>query len=268
MLFDYEPFIGGSIRSVLALVDDQEVKDHLLWDAIYQIYQAAQCIFLPYPLPFGQAHCLCCKWSHPFSSARALLLPPCRTLFTTYITIGDRPTRSDMRYLLFDNNTGPLQCSVFTIQPGWKSIYCGLDTGYDSSVLQSMLFLTLPSRHTNYVECKPTLFCSSSVFSSTNFNIVTQVHWHVSVLYRGPYDISGTFMADDATDNAGSPNFIDDFYLHLSMELTDDRVPFVSYSVSRAFDSSLPLSNDEMTELGISVNIEPLYIYCQPSVNS
>jgi hypothetical protein len=159
MFWVYEPWIGGSIESVLALVDDQDVKDHLLWNAISQIYQAAQPIFLPYPLPFGQAHCLCCKWSYPFSSARAVL-PSCRTTIMTCITIGDRPASSDMRYFLVDNDwhpTGPLRSSVFTIRPGWNSIYCGLTTNYDSSVLQSMLFLTLHSRHTNYVQCKPTL---------------------------------------------------------------------------------------------------------------
>jgi hypothetical protein len=163
MVVDYKPFFRGSIQSVLALVDDQDVKDHLLWHTSYQIYQAAQFIFLPYPLPFGQAHCLCCKWSYPFSSARAVL-PSCRTTFTTYITIGDRPAPSDMRYLLVDNNwhpTGPVRSSMFTIRPGWNSIYCGLSTGDDSRVLQSMLFLTLPSRHTNYVQCKPTLLISS-----------------------------------------------------------------------------------------------------------
>jgi hypothetical protein len=163
MLFDYEPFIGGSIESVLALVDDQDVKDHLLLDVFHQTYWAGQHIVLPYPLPFGQAHCLCCKWSYPFSSARAVL-PSRRTTFTTYITIGDRPAPSDMRYFRVDNDwhpTGPVRSSVFTIQPGWNSIYCGLFTGDDSRVLQSMLFLTLPSRHTNYVQCKPTLLIIS-----------------------------------------------------------------------------------------------------------
>jgi hypothetical protein len=156
---DYEPFIGCSIRSVLALLDDQDVRVHLLWDALCQIYRATQAIVLPYPLPFGQAHCLCCKWSYPFSSARAVL-PSRITTFTTCITIGDRATPSDMRYFLIADDwhsTGPVRSSVFTIQPGWKSIYCGLSTNNDSRVLRSMLFLTLPSRHTNYVQCKPTL---------------------------------------------------------------------------------------------------------------
>jgi hypothetical protein len=160
---DYEPFIGGRIQSVLALVDDQDVKDHLLLNAIYLIYRAAQSIVLPYPLPFGQAHCLCCKWSYPFSSARAVL-PSCRTIFVTCITIGDRAAPSDMRYFLVDNDwhpTGPVRSSVFTIRPGWNSMYCGVYTDDFSRVLQSMLFLTLPSRHPNYVQCKPTLLIIS-----------------------------------------------------------------------------------------------------------
>jgi hypothetical protein len=163
MIFHYEPFIGGGIQSVLALVDDQDVRDHLLLDAIDQMYWATELIVLPYPLSFGQAHCLCCKWSYPFSSARAVL-PSCIATFTTCITGGDRVAPSDMRYFLIDNDwhpTGPVRSSVFTIQPGWKSIYCGLFTSDDSRVLQSMLFLTLPSRHTNYIQCKPTLLIIS-----------------------------------------------------------------------------------------------------------
>jgi hypothetical protein len=163
MLFDYEQFIGGSIPSVLALVDDQEVKDHLLWNAIYQIYMATQPMVLPYPLPFSQAHCPCCKWSYPFSSARAAL-PSCRTTFVTYITIGDRPAPSDMRHFLVDNDwrpNGSVRSSVFTIRPGRNSMYCGVHTDDCLRVLQSMLFLTLPSRHANYVQCKPTLLILS-----------------------------------------------------------------------------------------------------------
>jgi hypothetical protein len=159
MIVDYEPFIGGNIQSVLALVDDQGVRDHILLDALNCIYQVTPSIVLPCSLPFSQSHCLCCKWSSPFSSARAAL-PSCRTPFMTCITIGDRAAPSDMRYFLVNNNwhpTGPVRSSVFTIRPGWNSIYCGLSTSNDSRVLQSMLFLTLPSRHTNYVQCKPTL---------------------------------------------------------------------------------------------------------------
>jgi hypothetical protein len=163
MIFDYEPFVGCSIQSILALVDDQDVKNHLLWYAISQIYRVTQPIVLPYPLPFGQAHCLCCKWSYPCSSARAAVSSR-RATFTTYIKIGDRPAPSDMRYFLVDNDwhpTGPVRSSVVTIRPGWESIYCGLFTAHDSRVLRSMLFLTLPSRHANYVQCKPTVLIIS-----------------------------------------------------------------------------------------------------------
>jgi hypothetical protein len=70
-------------------------------------------------------------------------------------------------------------------------------------------------------------------------------------------------MADDATDNSASPNLPDTFYLHLSIELTDDWAPFLNYSISRVCDGSLPLSNHEMSEHGISIKIEPQYRYSQ-----
>jgi hypothetical protein len=104
---------------------------------------------------------------------------------------------------------------------------------------------------------------SPSVFAGTDFNVVTQADWRVSVLYCGSYDISGTFMVDDTTDNSASPNLPDTFYLHLSINLTDDQVPSLGYFISRAYDGSLPLSNHEMSELGISVKIEPQYWYHQ-----
>jgi hypothetical protein len=102
-----------------------------------------------------------------------------------------------------------------------------------------------------------------SVFEGTDFNIAARAEWHVSVLYRGSYDISGTFMVDDTTDNAASSNLLNDFYLHLSIELTDDWVPFLNHSISRVRDGSVPLSNDEMSEFGISVDIQPKYTYFQ-----
>jgi hypothetical protein len=101
------------------------------------------------------------------------------------------------------------------------------------------------------------------VFAGADSNVVREAAWHVSVLYPGSYDISGTFMADDATDNAGSPDLPNDFYLHLSIELTDDWVPSLGYFISRAYDGSLPLSNHEMSEHGISVTIQPRYRYLQ-----
>jgi hypothetical protein len=92
---------------------------------------------------------------------------------------------------------------------------------------------------------------------------VTEVQWHVSVLYHDPYDISGTFIVDDITENAASSNLLNAFYLHLSIELIDHWIPSLSYSISRVDDGSLPLSNDEMFKLGISVKIEPRYSYYQ-----
>jgi hypothetical protein len=133
--------------------------DWLLWDAISEIYEATQPVVLPYLFPFGQAHCLCCKWGYPHSSARAVL-PSFRTTFTTYFTTGDSIADSDLRYFVSGNDWHPislLKSSVFTIQPGWKSIWCSLITEYDSRLLQYMLFLNPPSRHTNYVQCKQAL---------------------------------------------------------------------------------------------------------------
>jgi hypothetical protein len=105
------------------------------------------------------------------------------------------------------------------------------------------------------------LLLSSLMFAGTDFNIVAQVQWDVSVRYNDSYDIFGTFMADDMTDNAANTNLLpDSFYLHLFIELTD-WVPQLSFFISRAYDGSLPLSNDEISELGISVKIEPQYWY-------
>jgi hypothetical protein len=102
------------------------------------------------------------------------------------------------------------------------------------------------------------------VFAGADSNVVGEAQWHVSVLYCGSYDISGTFMADDATDNSASPNLLDTFFLHLSIELTDDLVPSLGpYFISRAYDGSLPLSSHEMSEHGISVTINPRYWYRQ-----
>jgi hypothetical protein len=68
-------FAGVSIQSVLASSDDaQDIKDGKAF--LTQVYESRQQITLPYPLPFGQAHCVCCKWSYPFSSSCAIL-PSC-----------------------------------------------------------------------------------------------------------------------------------------------------------------------------------------------
>jgi hypothetical protein len=159
LLIDREPFIGRSIHSVLTLVNTQDIKDldQLLCDMIFNIYARTQPIVLPYPLPFGEAHCLCCRWNDSFSSSRAVL-PSCVTYISTYLTTGDRPAASDWRYLLLDEHpTEPVRSKVFTIRSGQQSIWCGLRVDSDSRVLQYMQFLNPPSTHTDYVQCEPVL---------------------------------------------------------------------------------------------------------------
>jgi hypothetical protein len=68
-------------------------------------------------------------------------------------------------------------------------------------------------------------------------------------------------MIDDTTDRAAHANVLDVLYFHLSIELTDDWVPLLRFSISRAWDGSMPLSNHEISELGITVKIEPEYEY-------
>jgi hypothetical protein len=153
-------FTGTSIQSVLASADGaQNIKKALICGILTEVYEDRLRITLPYPLPFGQAHCVCCRWSYPRSSAYAIL-PLCSTRFSTYLTTGSpyNPpihAASDIIYVDLDNDenpTGPLRSSVFTIQSGWKSIWCGLQAEYDSRLLQYMRFFK-PSEH--YIQCKP-----------------------------------------------------------------------------------------------------------------
>jgi hypothetical protein len=97
----------------------------------------------------------------------------------------------------------------------------------------------------------------STASAGTDFNVVAGVDWHVSVLYHDPYSISGTWMDDGMIDNSMNASVLDTLYLHLSIALTDDWVPFLNFSISRAWDGSLPLSNKDISELGILVEIEP-----------
>jgi hypothetical protein len=102
------------------------------------------------------------------------------------------------------------------------------------------------------------------VFTELNINnVVADAHWHISVQSYDPYDISGTFIMDDMTDTATNTNALDDLYLHLSINLSDDWIPSINFYISKSSDGSLPLSNDEILELCISVDIEPTYVYYQ-----
>jgi hypothetical protein len=155
-------FAGISIQSVLASANDaQDIKNALIHRILNEVYYNRQQITLPYPLPFGQAHCVCCRWSYPFSSACAVL-PSCSTHLTYFTSRGPYNqlglAASETAYIDIDyakHPTGPLRSSVFTIQPGWKPIWCGLQAGHDSRLLQYMQFFGPRSEHTDYIQCKP-----------------------------------------------------------------------------------------------------------------
>jgi hypothetical protein len=155
------PFTGNNVQSVLASVNDaQDTKNRLLHDIFFETYTDRQQIVLPYLLPFKQAHCRCCRWSYPLSSARAILPPYTTDLVTRFTTAGShsqpRAATADIRYFrVHGHHAGPLGSSVFTIRPGRTSIWCGLKGGEDSILLQYLQFLIPPSRHTDYIQCKP-----------------------------------------------------------------------------------------------------------------
>jgi hypothetical protein len=129
--YDDRLFTGSNVQSVLASDDAQDIKDWLLLCTLLDIDEGRGQRVIPYPLPLGQAHCVCCRWSYPFSSAHAVL-PSCSSNLSVHLTIGDlfsppKLATSDVAYISLDTHpTGPLGSSVFIIQPGWKSIWCGL----------------------------------------------------------------------------------------------------------------------------------------------
>jgi hypothetical protein len=126
---------------------------------LLEIYHAKQQIFLPYPLPFGQAHCVCCRWSYSFSSAYANL-PFYSARVATYFTVSDSYNpppiaASDTKSIFLDaHTTGSLQSSAFVLQPEKTSIWCGAFTNDGSEVLQYIQSLSLPSGHVDFVQCK------------------------------------------------------------------------------------------------------------------
>jgi hypothetical protein len=156
--------IGSNIQAVLlaSANNAHESKDHLL-DIVCEIYDARQLVVKPYPLPFCQAHCACCRWSYPVSSAHAIL-HPCSTRFEAYFKVSDSydpplyAASEVTTVFLSGQPTRPLGSRVFTVQPGQTSLWCGLKAIYDSRVLQYMLFLAPQSDgHTDYIQCKPPL---------------------------------------------------------------------------------------------------------------
>jgi hypothetical protein len=93
---------------------------------------------------------------------------------------------------------------------------------------------------------------------------VYQADWHVSVLYNDPYHLAGTFMEDGISNNSPHITLRDPLYLNLSIDLTNN-TPSLHFTVSQDSDSSLALSDHEISELNISVKIEPNYEYRQQS---
>jgi hypothetical protein len=93
---------------------------------------------------------------------------------------------------------------------------------------------------------------------------VYRAHWHVSVLYNDPYHLAGTFIEDGISNNSPNITLLDLLYLNLSIDLTDN-TPSLHFTISQESDSSLALSDHEISELGISVRIEPIYEYRQQS---
>ena len=86
--------VGNNAQSLLAQVDiAQHLRDYILLSAVGELYRThyRQRLNLPYVLPFGQVHCGCCRWSYPYSSARATQASPIHD-FEAYFMISDSYT--------------------------------------------------------------------------------------------------------------------------------------------------------------------------------
>ena len=77
-----------------------------------------------------------------------------------------------------------------------------------------------------------------------------------------PYHLAGTFMDDVMSNNSTNIPLWDCLYLYLSIDLTDS-TPSLYFSISQESDGSSTLSDQEISELDISVKIEPIYKYPQ-----
>jgi hypothetical protein len=76
--------------------------------------------------------------------------------------------------------------------------------------------------------------------------------------------ISESFMAHDdfgVVDCVDFSHPSNALYLSLVICLTANATPYLDYCVSRTSDGSAPLSPEELRQLGISVEIQPTYIY-------
>jgi hypothetical protein len=87
------------------------------------------------------------------------------------------------------------------------------------------------------------------------------------------YYPNGACLADSfmAHDHLGSVNCADfnhpshspsnHVYLSLAVCLTPNATPYLDYHISRTSDGSAPLSSEHLKQLGISVEMQPTYIY-------
>jgi hypothetical protein len=281
-ILDYDDsnaiLIGKSAQSILAQVDiAQHLRDYILLDALIELHRNdyQHLIYLPYVLPFGQVHCGCCRWNHPYSSARATLASPIHH-FKAYFMTSDSSIRPSIpthliRMINWQNNPYDGNSSSFSIQPGWTSIWCGVRTRYESGMMFRLRYAQwdnpMSNRHIDDVQCKQFLVAIYSGETNPELNLVYEANWHISVLHNDPYHLAGTFMEDGISDSSPNIILLDPLYLNLSIDLTDN-TPSLHFTISQGSDESLALSDHDISELDISVKIEPLYDYLQQSHSS
>jgi hypothetical protein len=234
--------IGNNAQSILAQVDMvQHLKNDILLRAMIELYKNhyQQAITLPYVLPYDQVHCGCCRWSGPYSSARATLASP-RHDFEAYFMISDSsilpstPTHL-IRLINWQNTPYNGNSSSFIIEPGWTSIWCGVWPRYESGIMFRVQFAQwytlMPNRHIDHIECEQFLVAIHPVQTNPELNPVQEANWHISVLYNDPYHLAGTFMEDGISNNSPNITLLDPLYLNLSIDLTNN-TPSIHFTIS------------------------------------
>jgi hypothetical protein len=71
-------------------------------------------------------------------------------------------------------------------------------------------------------------------------------------------------MEEGMSNNPANSTLLDCLYLHLSIDLANN-MPTLHFTISQESDGSLSLSDHEISELDISVKIEPIYTYYRQS---
>jgi hypothetical protein len=153
---------GRSTQSVLSQADvAQGFKDDILLHVLLQSHldRWQKPINLPYFRPFNQVHC---TWRCPGSSARAIPVSPIRD-FATYSMISNSSVVPDIppyviEVIHLENGSCNGSSSVFTIQPGKTSIWCGVWPDSRLMLMFSLLYMrgytALFDGHLGHVECK------------------------------------------------------------------------------------------------------------------